>query len=37
VDGRTLYMTGITGLYRIRLEVPGMRPGSTTRTARSGR
>jgi gluconolactonase len=35
-DGRTLYMTARTGLYRIRLEVPGIRPGPTTRTARSG-
>jgi gluconolactonase len=25
-DGRTLYMTARTGLYRIRLEVPGIRP-----------
>jgi gluconolactonase len=36
-DGRTLYMTAITGLYRIRLEVPGIRPEPTARTARSGR
>jgi gluconolactonase len=35
-DGRTLYMTARMGLYRIRLEVPGIRPGPTTRTARSG-
>jgi gluconolactonase len=26
-DARTLYMTARTGLYRIRLEVPGIRPG----------
>jgi hypothetical protein len=25
-DGRTLYMTARTGLYRIRTEIPGMRP-----------
>ena len=25
-DGRTLYMTARTGLYRIRLEIPGIRP-----------
>ena len=25
-DGRTLYMTARTGLYRIRLKVPGIRP-----------
>jgi gluconolactonase len=25
-DGRTLYMTARTGLYRIRLNVPGIRP-----------
>jgi gluconolactonase len=25
-DGRTLYMTARTGLYRIRLQVPGVRP-----------
>jgi gluconolactonase len=26
-DGRTLYLTARTGLYRIRLNVPGIRPG----------
>lgn len=26
-DGRTLYVTAQTGLYRIRLHVPGIRPG----------
>jgi gluconolactonase len=26
-DGRTLYLTAQTGLYRIRLQVPGVRPG----------
>ena len=25
-DGRTLYLTAQTGLYRIRLNVPGSRP-----------
>jgi gluconolactonase len=25
-DGRTLYMTARTGLYRIRLNIPGVRP-----------
>jgi gluconolactonase len=27
-DGRTLYLTAQTGLYRIRLNVPGVRPGA---------
>jgi gluconolactonase len=27
-DGRTLYLTAQTGLYRIRLNIPGVRPGS---------
>jgi gluconolactonase len=26
-DGRTLYLTAQTGLYRIRLNIPGTRPG----------
>ena len=26
-DGRTLYLTAQTGLYRIRLKIPGVRPG----------
>jgi gluconolactonase len=26
-DGRTLYLTAQTGLYRIRLSIPGVRPG----------
>jgi gluconolactonase len=26
-DGRTLYLTAQTGLYRVRLNVPGLRPG----------
>jgi len=25
-DGRTLYMTARTGLYRVRLSIPGIRP-----------
>ena len=25
-DGRTLYMTARTGLYRVRLNIPGVRP-----------
>jgi len=27
-DGRTLYLTAQTGLYRIRLKIPGVRPGT---------
>jgi len=27
-DGRTLYLTAQTGLYRLRLKVPGIRPGT---------
>jgi gluconolactonase len=30
-DGRTLYLTAQTGLYRVRLNVPGVRPGPQTR------
>jgi gluconolactonase len=30
-DGRTLYMTAHTGLYRVRLGVPGVRPPLPTR------
>jgi gluconolactonase len=26
-DGRTLHLTAQTGLYRIRLNIPGVRPG----------
>ena len=26
-DGRTLYLTAQTGLYRVRLKIPGIRPG----------
>ena len=25
-DGRTLYVTALTGVYRIRLAIPGLRP-----------
>ncbi|HEX2277862.1 MAG TPA: SMP-30/gluconolactonase/LRE family protein [Candidatus Tectomicrobia bacterium] len=32
-DGRTLYMTARTGLYRIRLIIPGVRPVSLTANA----
>jgi gluconolactonase len=28
-DGRTLFLTAQTGLYRIRLNIPGVRPGSS--------
>ena len=35
-DGRTMYITARTGLYRVRLSVPGVRPASTIRTARVG-
>ena len=31
-DGRTLYLTARTGLYRIRLNIPGTRPGASTAT-----
>jgi gluconolactonase len=27
-DGRTLYLTAQTGLYRVRLKIPGVRPGN---------
>ena len=33
-DGRTMYITARTGLYRVRLNIPGIRPGVATRTAR---
>lgn len=36
-DGRTMYITARTGLYRVRLSVPGIRPMSAARTARSDR
>jgi gluconolactonase len=35
-DGRTLYMTARTGIYRVRLNIPGIRPWPMQRTARSG-
>ena len=28
-DGKTLYITAVTSLYRIRLKIPGVRPNST--------
>jgi gluconolactonase len=30
-DGRTLYLTAQTGLYRVRLNIPGLRPGASIR------
>jgi gluconolactonase len=30
-DGRTLYLTAQTGIYRIRLNIPGVRPGGDAR------
>jgi gluconolactonase len=32
-DGRTLFLTASTGLYRIRLSVPGIRPAATIQSA----
>jgi gluconolactonase len=32
-DGRTLYLTATTGLYRLRLGVPGVRPPAAVRAA----
>ncbi len=32
-DGRTMYITARTGLYRVRLSVPGIRPAMTVQTA----
>ena len=32
-DGRTLYLTASTGLYRIRVGVPGIRPGAPVQAA----
>jgi gluconolactonase len=34
-DGRTLYITARTGLYRVRLSVPGIRPGEARMAARN--
>ena len=34
-DGRTLYITARTGLYRIRLSIPGIRPASTNSATRT--
>jgi gluconolactonase len=36
-DGRTMYITARTGLYRVRLNIPGIRPGNVARTAKGGR
>jgi gluconolactonase len=36
-DGRTLYMTARTSVYRIRLNVPGVRPWPTQLSSRSDR
>ncbi len=35
-DGRTLYMTARSGLYRVRLSVPGVRPGDGPMTQAAG-
>jgi gluconolactonase len=32
-DGRTLYLTASTGLYRVRLGIPGVRPGAPVQAA----
>ncbi len=32
-DGKTLYLTASTGLYRIRVNVPGVRPGGVRQEA----
>ena len=34
-DGRTLYITARTGLYRVRLTTPGIRPWPMPATART--
>ena len=36
-DGRTMYITARTGLYRVRLNIPGVRPGRASRTVRVDR
>ena len=33
LDGRSLYLTASTGLYRIRVGIPGVRPGGTVQAA----
>jgi gluconolactonase len=33
-DGRTMYITARTGLYRVRLSVPGVRPATNLQTAK---
>jgi gluconolactonase len=32
-DGRTLFLTASTGLYRVRLSIPGVRPAATIQSA----
>ena len=32
-DGRSLYLTASTGLYRIRVGIPGVRPGAAVQAA----
>ena len=32
-DGRSLYLTASTGLYRIRVGIPGVRPGTPVQAA----
>jgi gluconolactonase len=32
-DGRTLYLTASTGVYRVRLSIPGVRPTSAIQSA----
>jgi gluconolactonase len=32
-DGKSLYLTASTGLYRIRVEIPGIRPGAPVQAA----
>jgi gluconolactonase len=34
-DGRTLYITARTGLYRVRLNIPGIRPGTFPATTKA--
>ena len=36
-DGRTVYITARTGVYRVRLNIPGVRPGRASRTVRADR
>jgi sugar lactone lactonase YvrE len=32
-DGKSLYLTASTGLYRVRVNVPGIRPGAVQQAA----